>query len=205
MASGPRRVALVTGANTGIGRVSATELARHGFEVVLMGRSSERLAPVVEALRREVGQERVHGFRLDLASFASIRAAAADVLAMDLPLHVLINNAGVAGRRGATVDGFELTFGVNHLGHFLWTDLLSARLRASAPARVITVSSLAHARPRGIDFTALTRPTRSWTGVREYQVSKLADVLFTRELARRLEGSGVHAYAVHPGVIASDV
>ncbi len=205
MTPGERRVALVTGANTGIGRVTAIELARHGFDVVLTGRSPGRIAPVAEALRQEVGHDRVHAVALDLASFASIRAAAAAFLALDLPLHVLVNNAGVAGHRGVTADGFEHTFGVNHLGPFLWTRLLLERLLASAPARIVNVASLAHARPRGIDFDAVTQPTRSRFGFHEYQVSKLANVLFTRELARRLEGTGVHAYAVHPGVVASDV
>jgi NAD(P)-dependent dehydrogenase (short-subunit alcohol dehydrogenase family) len=127
------------------------------------------------------------------------------VLERDEPLHVLLNNAGLAGQRGSTPDGFELAFGTNHLGHFLLTGLLLDRLRASAPARVVTVASHSHYQADGIDFEAVRRPTRSLTGMPEYAVSKLANVLFTQELARRTEGEGITTAAVHPGVIASDI
>jgi retinol dehydrogenase-12 len=119
---------------------------------------------------------------------------------------VLVNNAGVGGQRGTTADGFELHFGVNHLGHFALTSLLLERLTASGPdARIVNVSSSAHYGPSGIDFDALRRPTVTYTGQREYNVSKLCNVLFTRELARRLDGVGVTSYALHPGVVASDI
>jgi retinol dehydrogenase-12 len=198
------RVHLITGANTGIGRATATELARRGARVLLACRSAERARPVIEEIKRETKNEAVELVELDLGSFASIRATAAALLARDLPLHVLINNAGVVAR-GLTSDGFELVFGVNHLGHFLLTNLLLDRLRASAPARVVTVSSQAHYQARGIDFEAIRLPTRSITAVREYEVSKLANVLFTAELARRTAGTGVTTYALHPGVIASEI
>jgi NAD(P)-dependent dehydrogenase (short-subunit alcohol dehydrogenase family) len=142
---------------------------------------------------------------LDLASLASVRQAAAALLARDRPLHVLINNAGVAGARGTTVDGFEPAFGVNHLGHFLLTTLLLDRLRASAPARVVNVASRAHRRVRGIDWAAVTAPKATTTGLREYSVSKLANILFSAELGRRLAGTGVTTYALHPGVIATEI
>jgi retinol dehydrogenase 12 len=198
------RVVLVTGANTGIGRAAATLLARRGLTVVLASRDAERNAAAAEAIRDQAGHDRVHAIGLDLGSFASVRRAADEFLALGLPLHVLVANAGVAGRAGRTEDGFERTFGVNHLGHFLLTQLLLDRLIASAPARIVVVASHAHHRPRGIDFEALKEPTRL-PGLRAYQRSKLANVLFTVELARRLEGSGVVAYAVHPGVIASEI
>lgn len=134
-----------------------------------------------------------------------MRACAKEFLATGDPLHILINNAGLAGQRGQTKSGFELAFGTNHLGHFLLTDLLLERLRESAPARVVTVSSMSHYDADGIDFDAVCRPTKSMTGLPEYSVSKLANLLFTEELARRLEGTGVTTYALHPGVIASDV
>ena len=118
---------------------------------------------------------------------------------------MLVNNAGVAGRRGLTKQGFELMFGVNHLGHFLLTELLLERLTSSGPARVVTVASDAHYSARGIDWDALRRPARGITGLGEYAVSKLCNVLFSQELARRTEGTGVHAYALHPGVVASDI
>jgi retinol dehydrogenase-12 len=133
-----------------------------------------------------------------------VRDCAAAYLARDEPLHVLVNNAGVGGQRGVTADGFELHFGVNHLGHFALTALLLDRLKASGPgARVVTVSSDAHYSARGIDFDALRRSTASFTGQREYAVSKLCNVLFTQELARRV--TDVSAYALHPGVVASDI
>jgi NAD(P)-dependent dehydrogenase (short-subunit alcohol dehydrogenase family) len=124
---------------------------------------------------------------------------------MGEPLHVLVNNAGVAGRRGVTPQGFELTFGVNHLGHFALTSLLLGRLTDSAPSRVVTVSSDSHYQAKGIDFDALRKPTRGITGMREYAVSKLCNVLFTQELARRTAGTGLTTYALHPGVVASDI
>jgi len=118
---------------------------------------------------------------------------------------VLVNNAGVAGQRGLTRQGFELMFGVNHLGHFALTSLLLERLTDSAPARVVTVASDAHYSARGIDFDALRRRARGLTGLREYAVSKLCNVLFSAELARRTAGTGVTTYALHPGVVASDI
>ncbi|MBI2896187.1 MAG: SDR family oxidoreductase [Deltaproteobacteria bacterium] len=199
------RVFVVTGANTGIGRVTAVELARRGGHVVLACRSRERTAEVLDQIRRETGSDRGEYCEIDLGSFASIRRAAARLLAVERPIHVLVNNAGLAGRRGRTEDGFELAFGVNHLGHFLLTNLLRERLIRSSPSRVVTVASAAHARAKGIDFEAVRRPTASVTGIPEYSVSKLANVLFSAQLARQLSGSGVTTYAVHPGVVASDL
>jgi NAD(P)-dependent dehydrogenase (short-subunit alcohol dehydrogenase family) len=120
------------------------------------------------------------------------------------PFDVLINNAGAAGQRGLTADGFELQFGTNHVGHFLFTMLLLPLLRAGKAARIVNVSSKAHYQAKGIDFEAVRRSTPSFTAPLEYEVSKLANVLFTKELARRLAGSGIHSYVLHPGVVRSD-
>jgi NAD(P)-dependent dehydrogenase (short-subunit alcohol dehydrogenase family) len=199
------RTILITGANTGIGRAAAQELARRGAHLVLACRSEAKTRPVIDAIRHDTGNDAVEFLGLDLTDLASVRTAARRFVAGGAPLHVLINNAGVAGQRGLTKDGFELAFGVNHLGHFLFTQLLLDRLRASAPARVVTVASAAHPQAKGIDFAALRRRTPSFTGLPEYAVSKLCNVLFTQELARRLEGTGVTTAAVHPGVIASDI
>jgi retinol dehydrogenase-12 len=202
------RTFLVTGGNTGIGRATATALARDGGRVYIACRSAAAGEAAVSAIREAAGSEAVWLLPLDLASLASVRDCAAAYLAMDEPLHVLVNNAGVGGQRGVTADGFELHFGVNHLGHFALTSLLLDRLKASGPgARVVTVSSDAHYGARGIDFDALRRSTPSFTGQREYAVSKLCNVLFTQELARRLggAGAGVTGYALHPGVVASDI
>lgn len=199
------KVCLVTGANSGIGRETAIGLARRGARVVLASRSEEKSRPVLDEIAADEGAGDAEFLPLDLGSLASVRSAADDVLARGLPLHLLINNAGLAGSRGLTEDGFERTFGVNHLGPFLLTNLLLGALRDAAPARIVNVASHAHYGARGIDFEAQKRPTASLTGFPEYRVSKLANVLFTAELARRLEGSGVTTYAVHPGVIASDI
>ena len=201
----PDRVALVTGASTGIGRVTALELARHGYRVVLACRSRERTLPVIDEMRRVNPRAEGHWLPLELGDFGSVRECARRFLERGTPLHLLVNNAGLAGARGLTPSGFECMFGVNHMGHFLLTQLLLERLQASAPARIVTVASRAHRRTGGIDFDAARRPTSTLTGVREYGTSKLANILFSAALARRLEGSGVTTYALHPGVIDSDI
>jgi len=198
-------VALVTGANAGIGRTTAIELARRGARVFLAARSEAKTRPVVDEIARATPHAEPQFLPLDLGDFASIRRCADDFLRRDLPLGLLVNNAGVAGQRGITKSGFELAFGINHVGHFLFTNLLLDRMRKSAPARVITVASRAHYRPKAFDFEAVRRPTRSVTGLHEYGVSKLANVLFSAELARRLEGTGVTTYSLHPGVVASEI
>jgi retinol dehydrogenase-12 len=206
------RTFLVTGANSGIGRVTARVLAARGARVLAGCRTAELAAATAGALGRELaaapGAEArgvVEPLAVDLADLGSVRAAAGAVLTRGLPLHALINNAGIAGVHAVTRDGFELTFGVNHLGHFLLTRLLEPALRAGAPARVVNVSSKAHRRVSGIDFGALRAPARSRTGFPEYAVSKLCNVLFTRELARRWADRGVTAYALHPGVVATRI
>jgi retinol dehydrogenase 12 len=197
---------LITGGNTGIGLATAIALAREGGRVHIACRSAAAGEAAAERIKSESGSADVRLLALDLASLSSVRACAAAFLALDEPLHVLVNNAGVGGQRGLTADGFEQHFGVNHLGHFALTQLLLDRLKASGPgARVVNVSSDAHYNARGIDFAAVRRPTATFTGMREYAVSKLCNVLFTQELARRLAGAGVTSYALHPGVVASDI
>jgi NAD(P)-dependent dehydrogenase (short-subunit alcohol dehydrogenase family) len=197
------RTFLVTGANTGIGRVTAETLARRGGKVFLASRSEEKTRPVIDAIRAAGGQAEF--LALDLGNLASVRASAQAFLDRGEPLHVLVNNAGLAGTRGLTADGFELLFGTNYLGPFLFTTLLLPRLRASAPARIVNVSSKVHADAKGIDWEAVRRPTRTITSLAEYAVCKLGTVLFTRELARGRAGEGVHSYVLHPGVVASDI
>jgi NAD(P)-dependent dehydrogenase (short-subunit alcohol dehydrogenase family) len=195
---------IVTGANTGIGKITAKELAARGARVLLACRSRDKTLPVIDEIARETGNT-PEFVELDLASQESVRKAADAVLAMNIPIHGLINNAGLAGQRGTTKDGFELTFGTNHLGHYLFTRLLLDRIKEGTPSRIVNVSSQSHYDAKGIDWDALREPTRTTTGLREYSVSKLANVLFTKELARKLEGTGVTTYAVHPGVVATDV
>jgi retinol dehydrogenase-12 len=199
------RTFLVTGANTGIGQATAEALAARGGRVYLACRSPAKGAAAVAAIKGSTGRDAVAFLPLDLADLDSVRACAARFLALGQPLHGLINNAGLGGRQGVTKQGFELAFGVNHLGHFLLTTALLDCLKASAPARVVNVSSKWHYAPRALDFAALHRRGRGTLGLHQYGISKLCNVLFTQELARRLDGTGVTAYAVHPGNVASDI
>lgn len=197
---------VVTGANTGIGRATAEALARRGGRVVLCGRSEARTRPVIDALRAEDSSYDLAFVPLDLASLASVKDAAETLLAREPRIDVLIDNAGLAGHQGETEDGFEIQFGVNHLGHYLLTRLLLPRLLESVPSRVVVVASRNHLRAKdGIDYDAVTRPTATRVGLHEYDVSKLANVLFAKELARRYADEGLHAYALNPGAVASDV
>ncbi len=199
------RTVLVTGANTGIGKETARALAARGATVLLACRSQEKGRTAVEEIATQTGNRRLELLSIDLGDLASVRACADALLARGEPLHVLINNAGLAGSRGMTASGFEVAFGTNHVGPFLLTSLVLDRLRESAPARIVIVASGAHYGAKGVDFEAVRKPTRSVTGMREYSVSKLANVLHAQELARRLDGTGVTAYSLHPGVIASDI
>jgi retinol dehydrogenase-12 len=199
------RTFVITGASSGIGKTAAHAVAARGARVVMLNRSADKSAPVIEEIKAATGNPAIELAVVDLADLVSVRDCARALLARDLPIHCLINNAGLAGLRGVTKQGFEVGFGTNHLGHFLLTTLLLERLTASAPARVVTVSSEAHYRPKRWEWEPLQQPTRTTTAFHEYGVSKLANVLFTRELARRTAGTGVTTYALHPGVVATDV
>ena len=203
--AGGGRTVVVTGGNTGIGKATALALAGQGWRVYVASRSAAKGEAAVSSIRAAAGSDSVFFLPLDLADLSSVRACADAFLERGEPLHVLVNNAGVAGTRGVTRQGFELTFGVNHLGHFLLTSALLDRLVSSAPSRVVTVASDSHYSAQGIDFDALRRPARNITGMREYATSKLCNVLFSQELARRTAGTGVRSYALHPGVVASDI
>jgi retinol dehydrogenase-12 len=196
------KTAMVTGANTGIGRVTAMELAAKGAHVLLACRSESRTRPVVDAIRATGGKAEYQA--LDLTDLASVRASARAFLDRDLPLDILVDNAGVAGGHGTTHDGFELTFGVNHVGPYLHTRLLLPALERAAEARVVVVASRGHDRAPGIDWNGIRQPTKTTTGFPEYCVSKLANVLFAKELARRVPPR-VRTYSLHPGAVASDV
>lgn len=200
------KVALVTGANSGIGRVTARTLALQGWHVFLACRDEAKARPVLDEIAQASGGKAQAEFLpLDLSDFASVRACATQFLSRKLPLNLLVANAGLAGSPGVTKSGFERTFGVCHMGHFLLTKLLLDTLKASAPARIVVVASKAHYRAKGIDWDALRKRTATTTGFPEYMVAKLANVLFATELARRLQGSGVTTYSLHPGVVATDV
>jgi NAD(P)-dependent dehydrogenase (short-subunit alcohol dehydrogenase family) len=201
------RTYLVTGATSGLGFETALALATRGARVFLgcrTARSGDAAAAKLRALSRAEGSA-IEPLAFDLGDLPSVRAAAAAFTARGIPLTGLINNAGVAGARDLTPSGLELAFGVNHLGHFLLTRLLEEPLRAGAPSRVVHVASEAHRAAHALDFAALHRRTRSLTGLPEYGVSKLCNILFSRELARRWAGSGVISLAMHPGGVATDI
>ena len=196
---------LITGASGGIGRATAAELAQRGGRVIFAGRDEEKTRAVIDEITRATGNESLDFVELDLGSLDSVSRCASEIIDRDEPINVLINNAGLAGQRGLTADGFEPAFGTNHLGHFALTTALLDRLTESAPARVVTLASAAHYSADGVDFDAVREPSRSLTGMSHYSVSKLCNVLFSQELARRTAGTGITTYALHPGVIASDI
>jgi NAD(P)-dependent dehydrogenase (short-subunit alcohol dehydrogenase family) len=194
-------VIVVTGASAGIGEAAAVELARRGAGVIPVGRDERRLRRVAERIGAD-GPEAYE--RADFGSLDDVRALGARLLERHPRVHVLVNNAGaVFGHRELSRDGHEMTFQVNHLAPFLLTSLLGERLRDSAPARVVTTSSAAHTGGL-LDLDDLELE-RSWSPWRAYSNSKLANVLFTRELARRLEGTSVVANCLHPGVIRTSL
>jgi NAD(P)-dependent dehydrogenase (short-subunit alcohol dehydrogenase family) len=200
------KIVLITGGNTGIGKEAAVGLASLGARVLITSRSEERGRAARDEIVERSGNAEVDVMPLDLASFRSIRSFVNDVLARHDRLDVLVNNAGlILRRRTETEDGFEATFGINHLGHFLLTDLLLDRLKASAPARVVVVASMAHkGARRGLDFDDLQAERHRYRWMDAYNKSKLANIYFARELARRLDGTGVTVNVLHPGFVRSE-
>ncbi|XP_004075984.2 dehydrogenase/reductase SDR family member 13 isoform X1 [Oryzias latipes] len=203
------KTVIVTGSNTGIGKSTALALARRGARVILACRSKERGTAAAFDIRKESGNNQVVFMPLDLADFRSVHSFAETFLETEPRLDILINNAGIMGP-GRTVDGFGMAFGVNHLGHFLLTNLLLERLKQCGPSRVVTVSALLHHLGR-IDF-ALLGSTKdlvsgqsTWQNFQAYCNSKLCNVLFTRELANHLEGTGVTCFTLHPGVVYTEL
>lgn len=196
---------LVTGANTGIGKETVRGLAARGARVVVAGRSEERTRAAIGEITADTGSTDLDYLPLDLGDLTSVRAAAESFLASGERLDVLVNNAGLAGKRGMTASGFELAFGTNHVGPFLLTELLRDRIVETGPGRIVNVASTGHYRAPGIDWHAVRQPSATRTAFDEYCVSKLANVLHARELGRRLAGTGVTTYSLHPGAIASDV
>jgi NAD(P)-dependent dehydrogenase (short-subunit alcohol dehydrogenase family) len=205
------RHAVVTGANTGIGYETARVLALRGASVTLACRDIAKAEAARQRILREsdgrIDVAALHLLRLDLGHLASVRTAASELLASGRPLHLLINNAGVMlPDRRETSDGFEAHVGINHLGHFLLTSLLLPRLRESAPARVVAVSSEAlHFATLTPELHDLDWTERRFIGWRSYGDSKLMNVLFARELSRRLEGEGIVAHALHPGIVRTEL
>ena len=192
------KICLITGGTNGIGKSTAQGLARLGATVVIVGRNAQKTSQVVEEIRSVTGNPNVDSLLADLSSQQDVRRLASDFKRKYSQLHVLLNNAGgTFTTRQLSVDGIEMTLALNHLAYFLLTNLLLDTLIASAPARIINVSSDAHSRGK-IDFDNL-EGERSYSSFGPYGNSKLANILFTTELARRLEGTGVTVNALHPG------
>jgi NAD(P)-dependent dehydrogenase (short-subunit alcohol dehydrogenase family) len=194
------KIILITGATSGIGKITALELARMGAEIILVSRSEARCASTAQWITRETGNPGVSFEEADLSSLGEIRRLAAAITRRTSTLDVLVNNAGgFFWERELSADGIEMTFALNHLNYFLLTHLMLDLLKRGSPARIINVSSNAHRRAE-IQFSDLMGE-KSYFHFKAYGQSKLANVLFTYELARRLEGSGVTANALHPGFV----
>jgi NAD(P)-dependent dehydrogenase (short-subunit alcohol dehydrogenase family) len=217
------KVAIVTGANTGIGKYTALELARKGADTYLLARSPAKGKAAVEELKAELpATAKLTFMQLDLSSLKSVKEFADAFLKLGKPLHILVLNAGVMKSPGElfmdrkftygfelTADGFESHIGVNHISHFYLTQLLTDSLKKSAPSRVISVSSSAHAELNGyaggFRYDLWTKKGDEYEDGMAYAQSKLANIVFAEELARRLEGTGVTAYSCHPGIIATEL
>ena len=197
------KTVLITGATGGIGLAAAVAMARQGAHLVLVGRNQARGLDAISEIRRRAGSDRAEFLRADFSSLAEVRRLALAFVAEDRPLHVLVNNAGMMNTsRKLTVDGFEEMFAVNYLAHFLLTRLLLARLQECAPSRIVHVASNAHAFCNGIRWHDLSHE-REFSAFPAYGHSKLANILFSSELARRLRGTGVTSNALHPGAVAT--
>ena len=196
------KVVAITGASMGIGRTTALALAAKNAHLVLMGRSKEKHESLIAEIKQR--NAKVDFIALELGSLKSVAKAAKDFVALNLPLDILINNAGLGFNQNTTEDGFEMTFGVNHLGHFLLTYLLLDKLKASKEARIVTLSSSAHYQGKPYDYSkdiknvdGVTRTTQA------YFNSKLANAMHSHKLSQLLQGTSVTTYAVHPGVVAT--
>uniref|UniRef100_A0A667YAV8 Zgc:153441 n=1 Tax=Myripristis murdjan TaxID=586833 RepID=A0A667YAV8_9TELE len=199
------KTVVITGANTGIGKETALDMARRGARVVMACRDLSKAEQAASEIRQATGNSEVLVRHLDLSSLRSVRHFSTELRAAEKRLDILINNAGVMMcPKMLTDDGFEMQLGVNHLGHFLLTNLLLELLKSSAPSRVVTVSSVVHDRGK-IHFDDLHFERTPYSPLTSYRQSKLANILFTRELASRTRGSGVTCLCLHPGVIRSEL
>ena len=197
------KICVVTGATSGIGLVTAQALARQGATLIVVARHGERGAATVRRIQQETGNSAVELMVADLSAQAQVRRLASEIQQRFVRLDVLVNNAGALfSRRQLSVDGLEMTLALNHLAYFLLTNLLIPPMQAAGSARIVNVSSEAHRRAR-LDFAELQGQHR-YSGWRAYARSKLANILFTYELARRLEGTGIVANALHPGFVATN-
>jgi NAD(P)-dependent dehydrogenase (short-subunit alcohol dehydrogenase family) len=196
---------IITGGNTGIGKETARVVAKMGANVIIACRDEKRGLEAEAEVKRTSGNANVRYMNLDLASFSSVRAFASEYKKLGIPLHILINNAGIMGcPYSKTKDGFEMQFGTNHLGHFLLTNLLVPELKAGAPSRVVNVSSKAHTMVSYFNLDTIGDESKygKWTA---YGISKSANILFASEFNRRFSKDGIFSNSLHPGVIATEL
>ncbi|KAK6299788.1 retinol dehydrogenase 12 isoform X1 [Coregonus clupeaformis] len=198
------KTVLITGANTGIGKETALDLAKRGARIIMACRDMEKAEGALKEVIEGSGSQNVVIKKLDLSDTKSIREFAETINKEETKLNILINNAGVmVCPHGKTADGFEMQIGVNHMGHFLLTHLLIDLIIRSTPARIINVSSMAHS--WGTINLDDINSEKGYDKKKAYSQSKLANILFTRSLAKKLQGTGVTAYSLHPGVVQTDL
>ncbi|XP_002735885.1 retinol dehydrogenase 13-like [Saccoglossus kowalevskii] len=199
------KTVLITGANTGIGKETARDMARRGARVIMACRDLDKANKAADEIKQETGNENIVVKKLDLASLKSVRDLAADINKEESQLNILINNAGLMWcPRMETEDGFEMHIGVNHLGHFLLTNLLLDLIKKSSPSRIVTVSSMGHTFAKEINFDDINAE-KSYNRINAYSQSKLANILFTRELSKKLQGTKVTVYSLHPGAVRTEL
>ncbi|TRY95107.1 hypothetical protein DNTS_003835 [Danionella cerebrum] len=199
------KTAIVTGANTGIGKFIALDFARRGARVILACRSESRGSEALEEITEATGNQNVHLRLLDTSSLASVREFAARILEEEKGVHILVNNAGASGLpRKITDDGLEITFATNHIGPFLLTHLLLDLLKKSAPARIVNISSMNHWKGE-VDFAHFRGENLNHLMDAAYNHTKLHNIIWTNELAQRLQGTGVTANSLHPGIVMTEV
>ena len=196
---------MITGANSGIGKATALKLAEFGAKIFLACRSFEKTSDLISEISEKFGVNKVVWLHIDLNNLDSVKNCANKFLSLNENLHCLINNAGVAGIRGLTEDGFEKNFGVNYLSHFLLTKLLLKKLADDKNAKIINVSSKVHTKVKKISWECATKKTSSLTGIDEYAFSKLANILFTNILSQKLEKTKISTYSLHPGLVETEI
>lgn len=197
------KVAIVTGGSSGIGKVTCFELARLNCTVIVAARNEAKTLPVIEEIKKETGNDKIEFLHLELDDLKTVPVAVKEFLSKHSRLDLLINNAGIANAGGLSKDGFELTFATNHLGPYLFTELLKSTLEATPGARIVNVSSIAHFSGVRYDWETIKKENPKTIKIDTYQNSKLANVMYTRKLAKELKNTLV--YSLHPGVVATDV
>ncbi|KAJ3120901.1 hypothetical protein HK098_004136 [Nowakowskiella sp. JEL0407] len=198
------KVAILTGGSSGIGKVTVRRFAELGAHVFVMSRNKAKTEPVLNEIKQSTGNDKVELIEVDFSSLAQVQGAAEEFLSRNLPLHILVCNAGAGAIHGATSDGYESTFATNYLSHFLLTQLLLKKLKESAPSRIVNVSSIASLDQKEIDYNVIVKPSPPGMNVTPYRISKLAQVLITKKLSQILDGTGVTTYSLHPGIVSTD-